>query len=190
MRQAIFAGIPIGMLLVILLVSVLAAPCLAARKYLVWQSPDSLFKVGGFTRLATERLPMVMPDRPPGMEGLRLIEVMIEEPGEWLQFGISLRRIPRVVFAKGAKIILTDKRGRRVESEGLFFCRDKEQTEVYDTRTRDVVVTLWSVWSRTTDSTAAGTAKFPRGSIAVKNIVSFEVMGSIAAPTRFQHEGR
>ncbi len=190
MRQAIFTGIPTGVLLVILLVAVFTAPCLAAKRYLVWQSPDSLFKVGGFTRLATERLPMVMPDRPPGMEGLRLIEVIIGEPGEWLQFGISLRRIPKVVFAKGAKIILIDKLGRRVESEGLFFCSDKEQTEVYDTRTRDVVVTLRSIWSRTTDSTATGTAKFPRGSIEVKNIVSFEVVGGIAVPIKSAIERR
>ncbi|MBN1503454.1 MAG: hypothetical protein JW952_00155 [Candidatus Eisenbacteria bacterium] len=172
------------------LLFLLATPALASREYHIWHSPDSLFKVGGFTRVATEKLPMVMPERPPGFEGWRLIELMIAEPGEWLQFGVSLRKIPKVVFSRGARIILTDKKGRRIESAGLFFCSDKEQVQVHDTRERDVVVSLWSTWTRMADSTAAGSARFPRGSVAVKNIVSFEVVGARAASTEYSGQRR
>ena len=139
---------------------------------------------------------MVMPDRPPGFEGSKLIELMIDEPGEWLQFGVSLRNIPKVVFTKGSRIIITDRKGRRVESEALIFCRDEDQTEIYDTRKQDVAVTLHSVWSRLSDSTARGTAKFARGCIEskggveVRNVAAFEVLGAIAAPIKSTNERR
>jgi hypothetical protein len=150
---------------------------------MVWVPPGEGWAVGGFGRWPTEKLPMVMPERPAGQEGLRLIELMVDERGEWLRFGVGFRSVRRVVFTKGAKIVVVDKKGNRYESEGLFFCPDEAQSEVYDTRKMSVVVTMRSVYCRSADTTALGTAKFAEGSVRPKDIVEFDVVGAVGDST-------
>ena len=149
----------------------------------VWVPAGEGWAVGGFGRWPIEKLPMVMPERPAGQEGLRLIELMVKEPGEWLRFGVGFRGVRKVVFTRGAKIVVVDKKGNHYESEGLFFCPDEAQSQVYDTRKMSVVVTMHSVYCRAADTTALGTAKFAEGSVRPKDVVEFEVMGAVGDST-------
>ena len=149
----------------------------------VWEAPSGGWKVGG---IGTPRMDMVewaIAKRPLEVEALKVWEVMVREPGEWLSFGIKFGTVQKVVFTKNTRIVLVDKEGKRYESEACLFWPDEMQTQVYDARKAPVVVTKKSVYCRPVDGTACIKAKFARGSFSLKDIVEFEVMGAIEDTT-------
>jgi hypothetical protein len=92
---------------------------------------------------------------------------------------VGLRRVERVVFTRSTKFVLTDKDGKRVESEAIVFWSDLLQTSLYDSRKMAIVVTKTSVWCNPGNGYPSGLVKFPLGSIELKNIANFEVVGAI-----------
>jgi hypothetical protein len=146
----------------------------------VWWAPDSSWAVGGFGKLRPGLAEAVMAKKPPGLDGLKVYEMEVNDPAEYLGVQVGLRKVDKVVFVKGAKIVLIDKTGRRVESDAIFFCPDYLQTSLYDSRKMSIVVTKKSIWCNPKSGYPAGWAKFPAGSIKLEDIASFEVVGAIA----------
>ena len=145
----------------------------------VWWAPDSSWAVGGFGKLRPGLLEEILAKKPPELDGLKGYELAAKEPGEWLGFGVALKRVEKVVFTKNTKIVLVDKGGRRIESEAIVFYPDLLQTSVYDCRKMAVVVTKSSVWCNPKNGYPSGNVKFPAGSIELKNIAGFEVVGAV-----------
>jgi len=162
---------------------VLCGECEAGKKKLMphrWIAPDSSWAVGGFGEGRPGLLEELMAKKPSELDGLKAVELLLNEPGVWLGFGVAFRTIDRVVFTKSTKFVLTDKLGRRVESEALVFYPDVLQTRVFDSRKTAIVVTKTSVWCNPNNGYPSGLVKFPAGSIELKDIASFEVVGAVA----------
>jgi hypothetical protein len=133
----------------------------------------------GFGRLRPGLLEEIMAKKPPDLDGLKMYEMEVREPAVYLGFQVVFRSLQKVVFTKSTKIVLTDKKGKRIESEAIFFCPDYLQTSLYDSRRMPVVVTRSSVWCNPENGCPGGFVKFPAGSIELKNIASFEVVGAV-----------
>jgi hypothetical protein len=165
--------------------------CVAAKKDVpphVWWAPDSGFVVGGFGKLRPGLLEEILAKKPPELDGLKGYELQAKEPGEWLGFSMAFRRVQKVVFTKDTKIVLTDREGKRIESEAIVFCPDYLQTSLYDSRKMVVVVTKSSVWCNPKNGYPGGMVKFPAGSIELRNIAGFEVVGAVE--DRTYHAGQ
>jgi len=145
----------------------------------VWMAPSGGWEVGGIGTWPMDKVRVLTEGRPPDAKELKLLSVIAEEPGEWLTFSIKFGRVQRVVFTKSTRIVVVDEKGRRHESEGCFFCPDMWQTQLYDTRKMNVVVTKGTVYCRKSDGRPALTVKFAEGSVRRKDIVEFEVVGAI-----------
>ncbi len=150
----------------------------------VWWATDSSWAVGGFGKSRPGLDEEVMRRKPPELDGMKAVELMVRERGEWLGFGVYLRTVQRVVFTGRTRFVLTDKEGRRVESEALIFYPDALQTALYDSRKMVVVVNTRSIWCNPANGYPSGLAKFPAGSIELKDIASFEVIGAVADTLR------
>lgn len=120
-----------------------------------------------------------MDKKPSGLDGLKIYEMEITQPAVYLGIAVGLKKINKVVFTKNTKLVLTDKKGKRIESEAIFFCPDYLQTQLYDSRKMAIAVTKSSVWCNPKTGDPSGWVKFPAGSIEVGNIASFEVVGAI-----------
>jgi hypothetical protein len=156
--------------------------CGAAKKVPwahVWYAADSSWAVGGFGKLRPGLLEEIMAKKPAELDGLKMYEMEVREPGVYLGFAVSFRRVQKVVFTKSTKFVLTDKKGERIESEAIFFCPDYLQTQLYDSRKMPVVVTKSSVWCNPKTGDPSGWVKLPAGRIELKGISSFEVVGAI-----------
>ena len=145
----------------------------------VWWAPDSSWAVGGFGKLRPGFCEEIIAKKPAGMDGLKAYELQLEEPGEWLGFSIAFKRVKKIVVTKSTRIVLIDTSGNRIESEAIVFYPDLLQTSLYDSRRSPVVVTENSVWCNPKNGYPSGFAKFPAGSIEVKRIASFEVLGAV-----------
>jgi hypothetical protein len=149
----------------------------------VWWAPDSSWAVGGFGKLRPGLLEEIIAKKPAELNGLKGYELEFGEPGEWLGFGVWLKRVEKVVFTKSTKFVLVDKEGRRIESEAIVFWPDYLQTSLYDSRKMAIVVTKSSVWCYPETGYPSGKVKFPAGSIELKNIAGFEVVGAVEDST-------
>jgi len=161
---------------------VMCSECDGAKKKLLpyrWIAPDSSWGVGGFGRTEPGLLEELMSRKPPELDGLKAVELLLNEPGLWLGFGVAFRTIDRVVFTKNTKFVLTNRSGKRVESEAFVFYPDELQTRVFDSRKTPIVVTKNSVWCNPNNGYPSGLVKFPVGSIELKDIASFEVIGAV-----------
>jgi len=182
-RSVLWACVGVGM--VIGSVVAILAPsdeCVAGKKELpqhVWAAGDSAWVVVGFGKLRPGLAEEILSKKPAEVDGLKGYELEVKEPGEWLGFGVWLKRVEKVVFTKSTKFVLTDKEGRRIESEAIVFWPDQLQTRLYDSRKMAIVVTKNSVWRYEKTGALCGVAKFPAGSIELKNIAGFEVVGAI-----------
>ncbi|MCX5800785.1 MAG: hypothetical protein NTX17_05290 [Candidatus Eisenbacteria bacterium] len=145
----------------------------------VWWAPDSSWAVAGFGQLKPGFAERMMEKKPPELDGLKMYEMVVKEPGLYLGFRVGLKRVEKVVFTRSTKLVLTDKEGKRIESEGIFFYPDLMQTSLYDARKMVVVVTKCSVWCHPKDGSPCGWVKFGAGSIDVRNIAGFEVVGAV-----------
>ena len=145
----------------------------------IWVASGGGWEVGGFGTWRMDQIQRMIELKPPEVEAAKLYERMVAEPGEWLGFLIKFRAVQKVTFTRDTKIVLTDKDGKRYESEGCFFYPDRMQTELYEARKMAVVVTKESVYCRPEDGLPGGVAKFARGSFRLKEIVEFEVVGAI-----------
>jgi hypothetical protein len=145
----------------------------------VWWAPDSSWAVGGFGKLRPGLAEEIIAKKPAELDGMKGFELELKEPGEWLGFGVLLKRVEKVVFTKNTKIVLVDKEGKRIESEAIVFWPDYLQTSLYDSRKMPVVVTKTSVWCEAKNGYPCGVVKFPAGSIELKNIAGFEVVGAV-----------
>jgi len=146
---------------------------------MIWWPPDSSWCAAGFGRPEPGDFVRLLNSRPPGLECLKMYEAIENEGGQWLGFGVLPISVDRVVFTKATKIVLTDKSGRRIESEACLFAADEMQTTVYDTRREVAIVSKKTVECSKKEGVPCGVAKFPAGSFRFKDIVSFEVVGAI-----------
>jgi hypothetical protein len=175
----------VGVVMVIGAVVAILAPsneCVAGKKERlphVWWAADSSWAVGGFGRSRPGLTEEMMRKKPAELDGLKAVELQLNEPGEWLGFGVALKRVERVTFTKSTKIVLVDKNGKRIESEAIVFWPDALQTRLYDSRKMAIVVTKTSVWCNPKNGYPSGLVKFPAGSIELKNIAGFEVVGAV-----------
>jgi len=175
----------LGLLLAVLsaIMLVPCAICEAAKKKpfpYIWWAPDSSWAVGGFGSLRPGLLEEIMDKKPSELEGLKAYELQLKEPGVWLGFSVGLRKVEKVVFTRSTKFVLTDKTGKRIESETIVCYPDLLQTSLYDSRKMAIVVTQSSVWCNPNNKSPSGFVKFPAGSIQLKDIASFEVVGAVA----------
>jgi hypothetical protein len=164
----------------------LCGKCVAGKKEKmphIWYAPDSSWAVGGVGKSRRGLNEEILAKKPPELDGMKAVELQVSEPGEWLGFSIGFRRVEKVVFTKSTKIVLTDKDGKRVESEAIVFWPDYLQTSLYDSRKMAIVVTKTSVWCNPNNGYPSGLVKFPLGSIELKNIASFEVVGALEDST-------
>jgi hypothetical protein len=145
----------------------------------IWWAPDSSWAVMGFGQLRPGLAEEIMSKKPAELDGLRIYDMVVNEPAVYLGFQVGFRKVQKVVFTKSSKIVLTDKDGKRTESVAIFFCPDYLQTSLYDSRKMAVVVTKSSVWCNPKNGCPGGWVKFPAGSIEVKSIAGFEVVGAI-----------
>ena len=169
-------------LTVCVLGTLLCSECEAGKKKLMphrWIAPDSSWGVGGFGKASRELLEQLMAKKPPELDGLKGVELELNEPGVWLGFGVAFRTVDRVVFTKSTKFVLIDKRGKRIQSEAFVFYPDALQTSVFDTRKTAIVLTKNSVWCNPNNGYPSGLVKFPPGSIELKDIASFDVIGAV-----------
>ena len=150
----------------------------------VWWAADSSWAVGGFGQSRPGLDQELLRKKPPGLDGLKAVELVLREPGEWFGFGVRLKKAEKVVFTQRTKFVLTDRAGGRVESVALVFYPDQLQTSIYDSRRMAVVVSNRSVWSNPANGYPSGLVKFPAGSIQLEGIVSFEVIGATADTLR------
>ena len=182
-RSVLCSCVAMGTVIGSLLTPVLPSrECEAAKKDTpphVWWAPDSSWAVGGFGKLRSGFLEEILAKKPPELDGLKGYELAAKEPGEWWGFGVALKRVGKVVFTKSTKFVVTDKSGKRVESEAVVFYPDLLQTSVYDSRKMAIVVTKSSVWCNPNNGYPSGNVKFPAGSIELNNVASFEVVGAI-----------
>ena len=176
-------GMVIGSLLAILVPCGEAGFRVNKHGTMIWWPPDSSWCVAGFGHPDPGDLVQLLDSRPPGVECLKMYEAIEYEGGQWLGFGVLPISVDRVVFTKGTKIVLTDKSGKRIQSEGCLFPADEMQTRVYDTRREVVVISKRTVWCSKKEGVPSGAAKFPAGSFRFKDIVSFEVVGAIVDTT-------
>lgn len=144
----------------------------------VWWAPDSSWAVMGFGKLRPGLAEEVIRRKPPELTGLKIYEMEVDEPALYLGFEVFLKKVRSVVFTKTTKIVVTDRVGKRVESDGIFFCPDFLQTSVYDPRKWPVVVSKNSVWCHPENGCPCGWVRFPSGSFELKDIVSLEVIGA------------
>jgi hypothetical protein len=160
----------------------LCGECVAGKKKApqhVWAARDSAWVVVGFGKLRPGLAEEMMSKKPADLDGLKGYELELKEPGEWLGFGVWLKRVEKVVFTKSTKFVLTDKQGKRIESEAIVFWPDELQTRLYDSRKMAVVVTKSSVWRYEKTGALCGVVKFRAGSVELKDIASFEVVGAV-----------
>jgi hypothetical protein len=150
----------------------------------VWWAADSSWAVGGFGKSRPGLDEEIMQRKPPGLDGMKAVGLMLNDPGEWLGFGVLLRNVERVVFTGKTKFILTDKTGARVESEAFVFYPDALQTTLYDSRKTPIAVSKSSVWCNPANGYPSGLVKFPAGSVHLKNTLSLQVTGAIADTLR------
>ena len=172
-------GMVIGSVLAIL---VPCGECEGAKKKLmphIWWAADSSWAVGGFGKSRPGLDEEIVAKKPAELDGMKAVQLVLNEPAEWLGFGVGLKRIERVVFTKSTKFVVTDKAGKRIESEAIVFCPDLLQTSLYDSRKMVIVVSKTTVWCNPNNGYPSGLVKFPPGSIELKNIASFEVVGAI-----------
>ena len=167
------------------LVLALAGPaqqCEARRpeeKLMRWYAPDSTWGVGGFRLFNRESLARQIERRPEKVVGWLVFERIAKEEGDWLAFRVGLKRVERVTFTGRTRIVLKDKTGRRLESEGVLFWPDRWQTSVYDATAGPVVVSKRSVWWGDDGGGACGAVKFRAGSVRLADVVGFEVVGAV-----------
>lgn len=145
----------------------------------VWWAADSSWAVMGFGKLRAGLAEEILQKKPAGVEGLKFFEMEVDSPAVYLGFEVDLKRLERVVFSKGSRFVLWTKNGRRLESEVVLFCPDMEQTSVFDSRKRAVVVSRLSVYCHAENGCPCGWVKFPRGSVEVGDITGFEVLGAV-----------
>jgi len=150
----------------------------------VWWAADSTWAVAGFFQLRPGLLEEIIAKKPAEFEGAKGFEMAYKEGGVWWGFGVALKRIGKVVFTKDTKFVVTRKDGGRVESEAIVFYPDRLQTSVYDTRKMAVVVTNSSVTCNPYNGYPSGNVKFSKGSIELKDVASFEVVGAIVDSTQ------
>ena len=150
----------------------------------VWWAPDSSWAVAGFFQLRPGLLEEIMRKKPADFEGAKGFEMAYEEGGVWWGFGVVLRRVGKVTFTKSTRFVLTRKDGKRVESEAVVFYPDRWQTSVYDSRKMAIVVTSTSVTCNPHNGYPSGNVKFAGGSVELKNVASFEVIGAIVDTTQ------
>jgi hypothetical protein len=176
--RCVGVGMAIGAVVAILAPS---NECVAGKNEAphVWWAVDSSWAVGGFGKLRPGLLEEILAKKPAELDGLKGYELEAKEPGEWLGFGVLLKRVEKVVFTRSTKFVVVDREGKRVESEAIVFYPDLLQTSVYDSRKMAIVVTKRSVWCYPETGYPSGKVKFPAGSIELKNIASFEVAGAI-----------
>ena len=175
-----------GLVLIVVCLMVLWAPCGDARFYVsekgtkVWESPSGGWKV--LTRFVTRDLGRVerfMENKPPEVEAGRMFELILRERGVWMGFSIKFGRVQRVVFTKSTKVVLIDKEGKRYESDGCFFSADAVQSRVYDSRKMAVIVTNKSVSHGRQSGQPLMEVRFPEGAFRLKDLVEFEVVGAV-----------
>lgn len=109
-----------------------------------------------------------------------MFERMAKEGGEWWWFTVRLVTVDKVTFTRSSKVVLIDKRGKRIESEAVLFWPDKLQTNLYDSRKSPVVVTMSSAWRGMLNLNPTGTIKFPAGSVVASDVAAMEIVGAIA----------
>jgi len=146
----------------------------------VWWAPDSSWAVMGFGRLRPGLAEEVMRKKPSDFEGAKVFLLEVTDPAVYLGFQVAFKRIEKVVFTKDTKLVLRNKQGKLIQSEAIFFCPDYLQTQLYDSRKMAIVVTKSTVFCHPENGCPCGYVKFPLGSIELKDIASFEVMGAMA----------
>jgi hypothetical protein len=144
-----------------------------------WWAADSAWSMKGLGKVKREAIQKGMERVPEKAVALLMYAMIASEEGEWFTVRLKLRGVKKVTFTKNTKIVVTDKEGRRVESEAIVFWPDELQTSLYDSRKSPVVVTRSSVWQGPDGGYPSGCVKFPVGSVELGNIVSFEVVGAV-----------
>lgn len=152
----------------------------ADEKRVSWAAPDSSWRVIGFRLFDRERLRKSVEGRPDRVVGWLVFEEIAKNEGVWLAFRVDLVHVKSVTFTRNTKIVVRDREGKRVESEGVCFWPDRSQTSVYDSRTSPVVVSRNAVWCGSDRWGPCGAVKFRAGSVKLGDIVGFEVVGAIA----------
>jgi len=150
----------------------------------IWEASGGGWQVFGIGVWPMNDIVRVVDLKPREADAARLYEVIVDEPGEWFAFGIKFGAAERVVWTKSTKIVLTDKQGKHYESEACFFYPDKMQTQVYDCRKMNVVVTPKTVYCNPKRELAVVAVKFALGSVRRKDVVKFEVVGAVEVPPR------
>jgi len=146
----------------------------------VWTAPGGGWEVlTRFMKRDMSEIARFLEGKPSDVDAARLYEVMVNEPGVWMGFSIKFVRVQRVVFTKSTKVVLIDREGKRYESEGCFFSPDLMQTQVYDSRKMNVVVSTKTVQRHPKHGLPMMDTKFRDGTFRLKDIVEFEVVGAI-----------
>jgi hypothetical protein len=145
----------------------------------VWWAPDSTWGMRLGEVDGVEDFVGLWERRPEKFVGLLMFEVWASEEGEWFWIRMRLSKVKRVTFTNRTKVVVTDREGKRVESEAVFFWPDLYQTSLYDSRRGPVVVTNSSVWRGSDGRNPTGCVKFASGSVRVGDIRSFEVVGAV-----------
>ncbi|MCX5800658.1 MAG: hypothetical protein NTX17_04655 [Candidatus Eisenbacteria bacterium] len=145
----------------------------------LWWAPDSACAVRLAQVVGLERIARLLEGRPEKVVGWLMLERMVEDEGEWFWIRVRMKNVKSVTFTKSTKIVVTERDGRRVESEGIFFWPDYHQTSLYDSREMCVVVGRSSVWQGLDGLAPTGCVKFAAGSVRVGDVRGFEVVGAI-----------
>lgn len=147
--------------------------------YARWYAPDSAWAIALVNEVSAQKLEAIAKNAEARSMGFKFVMAVVEEPGVWMTFVMKLSKVKTVTFTKSTKIIVTDKKGKRVESEGVFFWPDEVQSVLYDSRKSPVVVSEKSVWRGPKGELPIGGVKFPKGSIRIGEIDSLEVVGAV-----------
>ena len=76
----------------------------------VWEAPGAGWELRtNFVTRDLRDIEEFMSDKPAGLEAGKLFEAMLAEGGVWMGFTVKFGRVRRVVFTKGAKVVLVDK---------------------------------------------------------------------------------
>jgi len=146
----------------------------------VWEAPGAGWELRtNFVVRDLRDIEEFMSNKPAGLQAGKLFEAMLVEGGLWMGFTVKFGRVRRVVFTKGAKVVLVDKEGKRHESDGCLFSADVMQSCVYDTRKMSVVVTEKSVFCMSKTGFPLVNVRFRDGAFRLEDLVEFEVVGAV-----------
>jgi hypothetical protein len=146
----------------------------------VWEAPGAGWELRtNFVTRDLRDIERFMEGKPPDVEAGKLFEVMLAEGGVWMGFSVKFCGVEKVVFTKGTKIVLIDRDGKRYESDGCLFSANVMQTQVYDTRKMNVVVTNKTVFCNSKTGLPLVNVKFRDGEFRLKDLVEFEVVGAV-----------